>query len=228
MSVNSKNNSITNRKQLEEFVVDFVDSYRSFSIKEITDINELRKIKPEFCGENKELGEILYNSIKFWKQHDWALNQFVGLYKEKVLLAIAIYEFGQDDDKSTYINLICKCSTESKTCNVSNIATLLIYWIIYRAQEYGQESVYLNPSSITDLDKLKAYYGKLGFINSGGFTPKMTLDITRVIEFPEEIKFEMKNISGGGKHKYKNRMYKIRIGSRGGKYILVNKNKIYI
>lgn len=30
------------------------------------------------------------------------------------------------------------------------------------------------------------------------------------------------------KHKYKNRMYMVRTGSRGGKYILVNKEKVYI
>lgn len=34
--------------------------------------------------------------------------------------------------------------------------------------------------------------------------------------------------AGAGKIKYNGRMYKIHTGSRGGKYILVNKNKKYI
>jgi hypothetical protein len=41
--------------------------------------------------------------------------------------------------------------------------------------------------------------------------------------------FNINRLSGGNnKYKYLNRYYKIRIGKKGGKYILVNKKKIYI
>jgi hypothetical protein len=226
MSVNSKNNSITNRKQLETFVTDFVSSYKEFSIREMTDRIEISKIKPEFCGENNEaLQSVINSSIYNWKPNGFETNQYVGLYKENVLLALCIYEFNRDGIAN--IDLVCKCRKDSKTCNVSNIATLLIFWVIYKAQEYGQIEIGLDAFSIIDIDKLIQYYEKLGFQREEG-TKTMIMDITKVIEFPEDIKFQMKKKSGGGKHKYKNRMYKIRIGSRGGKYILVNKTKIYI
>lgn len=35
-------------------------------------------------------------------------------------------------------------------------------------------------------------------------------------------------MGGGNKHKYKGRWYSIRTGTRGGKYIVVNKEKVYV
>ena len=42
----------------------------------------------------------------------------------------------------------------------------------------------------------------------------------------EKVNLEL--ISGGGKHKYKGRTYKVRTGQRGGKYIMVGGSKIYV
>jgi hypothetical protein len=217
---------ITNRKQLETFITDFVPSYKKFSIREITDPIEISKMKPEFCGEDNEtLQSVLISSRYNWKPNQYSTNQYAGLYKDNVLLAFAVYEFNQDG--MAHIHLLCKCRKDSKTCSVSNIAALLIYWIIYRAQEYGQIEIGLDAFSLINIDKLMQYYTSLGFQNEVG-TKTMIMDITREVVFPESIKFEMKKMGGGGKHKYKNRLYTIRTGSRGGKYILVNKNKVYI
>jgi hypothetical protein len=216
---------ITNREQLEKFITDFVPSYKQFSIREITDPIEISKMKPEFCGENEELHSVLETARYNWLPNQFATNQYAGLYKDNVLLAFAIYEFNRN--RMAYLHLLCKCRKDSKTCNISNIAALLIFWVIYWAQENGQLQMELDPVSLIDLDKLRQYYASLGFQSKEG-KKSMVMDISKEVVFPESIKFRMKKMGGGGKHKYKNRLYTIRTGSRGGKYILVNKNKVYI
>jgi hypothetical protein len=52
--------------------------------------------------------------------------------------------------------------------------------------------------------------------------------LQRQYEEEAEQAQDQAQVAGSNKHKYHNKLYKIRIGSRGGKYILVKGTKKYI
>lgn len=171
---------------------EFVSEYQTV----LPQTNANTSIKKTCRGLASKIGneaiDALKNDSKL--QHS-VLVKTLGKNTKPIVLAHAVYEYGP---KQVTIHYICKCSGTqdetktpllSKSCKLSKIASLMIYYIAFEAKEvfkkfYDSNATY-NLNLISDKDgkeKLEKYYMSLGFEPTRGVdsplgTP-MTLTVT--------------------------------------------------
>lgn len=171
--------------------------------------------------------EILYDAVSLLKNLE--RGQDCRVYMMKHYDNVVAWCLCERLGDTLTIHYFCKCapSTKQPLCVQPAIASLLLYHVVYTAYHENCARVELQPSSETNVNRLKTYYSRLGFVNDGDI---MFIDLKN-----DELVFPLpgkKTSQQGGvvkeTHSYNGRTYVVRSGPRGGKYILVKGTKIYV
>jgi DUF2075 family protein len=204
----------------------YIKSSGCFEVKTLT-YQEVEAVIPTFCSEHAHLREELSALVR---SDDI---KYVGLYKKKnnngTLLVLCAYEITYGE---CHIHYLCKCKKmteyDSKSCNISNLSSLLVYWVLFTAQNDNIQKAIVQPETDTgDLSRLKGFYEKLGFKNDG--VQSMSMDLTQAISLPSDLRFETR---GGATNAikqyviYNGHKYLVRISNK-RKYILVKKQNVF-
>jgi ankyrin repeat protein len=162
------------------------------------------------------------------ERNDWTLDEYT-LEKAKILTNNGADVNLRDNNNKTGLNYISKeLLTEDFNDNYSNsdkqYIKNFIYFII---NEKGGRKEDIDPKVFRLIESEEYIVENSNDYNNGDYEhhrDRINYGPKKPIDYNEPVKQD----GGKPKHTYKGRKYIIRTGSRGGKYILVNKTKIYV